>query len=69
MIEATARFALGGAILGAVGALGLVRVMATQIDRRMFGSFDGVAFGMELPLVNGASAAAAWLPSRRAAGI
>jgi len=36
---------------------------------KMFGSFDWVAFGVGLLLAIAASAAAAWLPSRRAAGI
>ena len=69
ILKQSLRFALAGAAFGGIGALGLVRVMATQIDMRMFGSFDWEPFGMAPLLVMATSAAAAWLPSRRAARI
>jgi hypothetical protein len=63
------RLSIIGAAIGAVGALGLLRLLASQMDMSMFGAFDVVAFGMGLLLVLAASAAAAWFPSRRAARI
>jgi predicted permease len=69
VLKQSLRFAIVGAGIGSIGALGIIRMMASQIDMRMFGSFDGVAFGTVLLLVIAASAAAAWLPSRRAARI
>jgi len=63
------RIAFLGAAIGGAAALGLLRVVVSQLDMKMFGSFDWVAFGMGLLLAIAASAAAAWLPSRRAAGI
>jgi hypothetical protein len=58
-----------GVGLGAIGALGLLRLLASQMDMSIFGSFDAIAFGMALLLVLAASAVAAWFPSRRAARI
>jgi predicted permease len=69
VLKQSLRFAIVGAGIGSIGALGIIRIMASQIDMRMFGSFDGVAFGIVLLLVIAASAAAAWLPARRAARI
>ena len=69
VLRQSLRFAFLGAAIGGAAALGLLRVVASQLDMKMFGSFDWVAFGMGLLLVIAASAAAAWLPSRRAAGI
>jgi predicted permease len=63
------RLALIGTAIGAVGASGLLRLLASQMDMSMFGSFDVVAFGMGSMLVLAASAVAAWFPSRRAARI
>jgi ABC-type antimicrobial peptide transport system permease subunit len=69
VLKQSLRFALIGAAIGGIGALWLIHIVISQVDLRMFGSFDGVAFGMGLLLVIAASAAAAWLPSRRAARI
>jgi hypothetical protein len=57
------------AAIGFLGAVGVVRLAASQIDMRTFGSFDCVAFGMGLLLAIAESLAGAWLPSRRAARI
>jgi hypothetical protein len=69
VLRQSLRYAFVGAAIGGTAALGLLRVAASQLDMKMFGSFDWVAFGMGLLLAIAASAAAAWLPSRRAAGI
>ena len=69
VLRQSLRFAFVGAAIGGTAALGFLRVAASQLDMKMFGSLDWVAFGMGLLLAIAASAAAAWLPSRRAAGI
>jgi predicted permease len=69
VLRQSLRFAFVGAAVGGTAALGLLRVVAAQLDMKMFGSFDWVALGMGLLLAIAASAVAAWLPSRRAAGI
>jgi len=69
VLRQSLRFALVGAAIGGTAALGLLRLVASQVDMKMFGSLDWVAFALGLLLVTLASAAAAWLPSRRAAGI
>jgi predicted permease len=69
VLKQSLRFAFIGAAIGGTAALALLRVAASQLDMKMFGSFDWVAFGVGLLLAIAASAAAAWLPSRRAAGI
>ena len=69
VLRQSLRFALAGAAIGGTAALGLLRVVASQIDMKMFGSFDWVGIGAGLLLAVAASTAAAWLPSRRAAGI
>jgi ABC-type lipoprotein release transport system permease subunit len=63
------RFALIGASIGGMGAWAAIRLAASQIDMRILDALDGAAFGMGLLLVIAASAAAAWLPSRRAASV
>ena len=69
ILRQSLRFALLGAVIGGAAALGLLRLVASQLDMKMFGSLDWVPFGIGLALVIASSAAAAWLPSRRAAGI
>jgi hypothetical protein len=69
ILRQSLRLALAGAAIGAVAALGLLRLLASQMDMSMFGSFDVAAFGMGLLLVLAVSAVAAWFPSRRAARI
>ncbi len=63
------RLSLAGVALGAVGALGLLRFLASQMDMSIFGSFDVLAFGLGLALVLAAAVLAAWVPARRAARI
>jgi predicted permease len=63
------RLAVIGVAMGAAGAVGLLQLLASQMDMSMFGAFDVVAFGMGLLLVLAASAVAAWFPSRHAARI
>ncbi len=58
-----------GVAIGALGALGILRLLASQMDMSIFGAFDAAAFGLGLLLVLAASALAAWYPARRAAGI
>jgi putative ABC transport system permease protein len=58
-----------GVAIGALGALGILRLLASQMDMSIFGTFDAAAFGLGLLLVLAASALAAWYPARRAAGI
>jgi hypothetical protein len=63
------RLSVIGIAIGALGALGLLRLLASQMDMSIFGAFDAAAFGLGLLLVLAASALAAWFPSRRAARI
>lgn len=63
------KFAIVGIAVGATAALGVSRVLASQLELPMFDSIDGVAFLMGMGLVVAASAFAAWFPSRRAARI
>ena len=69
ILKQSLRFAVAGSAIGALGAAGIVRLIASQIDMRTFDPFDGMAFGMGILLSIAASTAAAWLPSRRAANI
>lgn len=69
VLKQSLRFALTGAAIGVLGAAGVVRLVAAEIDMRTFDPFDGLAFGMGVLLAIAASTAAAWLPSRRAANI
>ena len=55
--------------IGAIAALGVGYILASQLEVFMFDTFDGVAYGMSTLLVITASAAAAYFPSRRAARI
>ena len=68
ILKQSLRFSVIGALIGSFGALGMIRAIASQVDMRLF-AFDKVAFAMGLLLVIAASAAAAWIPSRRAAHI
>lgn len=46
VLRQSLRFAVIGAGIGGIGAVGAIRLTASQVDRSMFGSFDAVAFGM-----------------------
>ena len=69
VLRQSLRIAFVGAAIGGLAAVGLLRIASSQLDMKMFGPFDWVAFGTGLLLAIAASAAAAWLPSRRAAAI
>ena len=63
------RFTVIGASIGIMLALGVSRILASQLDVFMFDTVDGAAFGMGTLVVIAASACAAWFPSHRAARI
>src|SRR5262249_30621695 len=63
------RFAAAGTVIGALGALGASRILASQIETSLFDAFDPAAYGMVALAVMAASACAAWLPARRASRI
>ncbi|MEO8369612.1 MAG: ADOP family duplicated permease [Candidatus Solibacter sp.] len=69
VLRQSMRFAFAGAIIGGTAAIGLLRLVASQVDMKLLGSLDWLAVGTGMALVSASSAAAAWLPSRRAAGI
>ena len=58
-----------GAAAGAMAALGVSYVLASQLEMFMFDTFDSVAYGACTVLVMAASACAAYFPCRRAARI
>lgn len=58
-----------GAAAGAMAALGVSYVLASQLEMFMFDTFDGMAYGVTTVLVMAASACAAYFPCRRAARI
>jgi ABC-type antimicrobial peptide transport system permease subunit len=58
-----------GAAVGAMAALGVSYVLASQLEMFMFDKFDGMAYATVAVLVMAASACAAYFPCRRAAGI
>ena len=58
-----------GVAMGAMAALGVSYVLASQLEMFMFDTFDGVAYGACTVLVIAASACAAYVPCRRAARI
>jgi ABC-type antimicrobial peptide transport system permease subunit len=58
-----------GAAMGAVAAVGVSYVLASQLEMFMFDTFDSVAYGACTVLVMAASACAAYFPCRRAAQI
>jgi len=62
------RLAAIGVAAGALASLGVIRLLASQMDLRMFGALDS-AVAIGLLLVFAASAVASWFPSRRAARI
>jgi ABC-type antimicrobial peptide transport system permease subunit len=64
-----AALALTGGVIGSTAALGLVQILASEIDLHMIVSFDATALGAGLTLVIAAAAIAAWFPGRRAARI
>jgi predicted permease len=58
-----------GAAVGAMAALGVSYVLASQLEMFMFDTFDGVAYGTVVAMVMAAAACAAYFPCRRAARI
>jgi len=58
-----------GAAVGAMAAVGVFRILASQAEVFVFEKVDEVAFGVGVVLVVGASACAAFFPCLRAAGI
>lgn len=69
VLRQSLKFAATGTVIGTITALGVSRVLASQLDMFMFDSVDGVAFAVTAVLVLIASTCAAWYPSRRAARI
>jgi hypothetical protein len=69
VLRQSLRFAFIGGAIGGTAALGLIRLVASQVDINMVGPMDWIAFAMGLLLATAVSAAAAWIPSRRAAAI
>jgi len=63
------KLACMGATAGAMAALGVSYILASQIEFFMFDAFDGAAYGTVVVLVIAASACAAYFPCRRAARI
>jgi hypothetical protein len=58
-----------GAAVGATAALGVSRILASQLDVFVFEKVDQLAYGMGIVLVIAASASAAYVPCVRAARI
>jgi hypothetical protein len=69
VLKQSLKFSAAGTMIGALAALGVSRILASQVDAFLFDSFDAIAYGMVAGLVMAASACAAYLPSRRAARI
>jgi predicted permease len=62
VLKQSLRLAAGGAGLGALVARAVTRLLATQIDMSMFGSFDAAAFAVGMLVVVAASAAVPLAP-------
>ena len=56
-----------GLVIGIAGAIGLGRVLASQLDR--VGSFDATVLALTVVGLGGAALVASWLPARRAARV
>ena len=56
-----------GLVLGVAGALGLGRVLSSQLER--VGSFDATVLALTVIGLGGAALVASWLPARRAARV
>jgi ABC-type antimicrobial peptide transport system permease subunit len=56
-----------GLVLGVAGALGLGRVLSSQLER--VGSFDGTVLALTVVGLGGAAFVASWLPARRASRV
>src|SRR6185295_13867931 len=69
VLQQSLKLSATGTALGALAALGVSRVLDSQLEMWMFASVDGLAFGMAIMLVMVASTCAAYVPSRRAARI
>ena len=54
-------------VIGTAGAIGLGRVLASQLDR--VGSFDGTVLVLTVVGLGGAALVASWLPARRASRV
>ncbi len=69
VLRQSLKLAAIGSAAGAITALGVSYVLASQLEMFMFGKFDGRAYAAVAVLVIAASAWAAYFPCRRAAGI
>ena len=56
-----------GLVVGVAGAIGLGRVLASQLDR--VGSFDATVLALTVVGLGGAALLASWLPARRASRV
>ena len=69
ILQQSLKLASAGTAIGGIAALGVSRILASQLEMSMFDSIDSAAFGIGTVLVISASACAAYFPSRRAARI
>jgi len=69
VLKQSLKFSAAGTAIGALAALGVSRILASQVDAFLFDSFDVAAYGTVAIMVMFASACAAYIPSRRAARI
>ena len=69
VLKQSLKFSAAGTAIGALAALGVSRILASQVDAFLFDSFDVAAYGTVAVMVMIASACAAYIPSRRAARI
>jgi len=69
VLKQSLKFSAAGTAIGALAALGVSRILASQVDAFLFDSFDVASYGTVAAMVMVASACAAYIPSRRAARI
>ena len=69
ILQQSLKLASAGIAIGGIAALGVSRILASQLEMSMFDSIDTAAFGIGTVFVISASACAAYFPSRRAARI